>query len=382
MSGELFLDRAAMCKYPVAHELIEALVLYKNLTVVVNCEDDIRSLISIFGPPNFVRLMDEFHESIKVGVNATGLYNLELRPARLWNGSDPPYLYHQTMTERMSHSGGLCFYGPSWDESIWRGEGAGRTFERLALRNLPDNFYRALLTPGPVLNSRVHAYLMGGRQPVTAGSKVDVEIDDLTDTNVGAVRVFVDGRQLERFDAHSFVLDNIQLYAFAEGGDDAHIMTSNERSLVLAHDAMRLFRRIDSGAVTRRLFTAAAIRDAPDFGSLADVHRVGDELYGAVVKARQLRLEIPDGEDAAEMVRQMRYRPWIERLPLKIARFSLFTGAGALIDLQGGGGLGTVSGLALGAFDEFLIDKLADKWRPNLRHLDYASALRDVFAKT
>lgn len=46
-------------------------------------------------------------------------------------------------------------------------------------------------------------------------------------------------------------------------------------------------------------------------------------------------------------------------------RWSLFTGAGLLLDALYGGGLGTASGLALSAGDAFLLDKLVKGWKPN-----------------
>jgi hypothetical protein len=56
----------------------------------------------------------------------------------------------------------------------------------------------------------------------------------------------------------------------------------------------------------------------------------------------------------------------IERLPSKTFRWSLFTGAGFIVDLIAGTpAIGTIGGVGLGAFDSFLLDKLIKGWKPN-----------------
>jgi hypothetical protein len=56
---------------------------------------------------------------------------------------------------------------------------------------------------------------------------------------------------------------------------------------------------------------------------------------------------------------------WIDKLPVKAARWSLFTGAGVVLDLAGAGGVGTLAGVAVSAFNDFVLEKLARGWKPN-----------------
>lgn len=56
---------------------------------------------------------------------------------------------------------------------------------------------------------------------------------------------------------------------------------------------------------------------------------------------------------------------WVDRLPPKTARWAVFTGLGVAIDVLGTGGLATVGGIALGAADTFLLDRLLRGWKPN-----------------
>lgn len=57
---------------------------------------------------------------------------------------------------------------------------------------------------------------------------------------------------------------------------------------------------------------------------------------------------------------------WVDKLPGKSLRWSIFTGIGFGIDLLGAGGLGTAIGTAISAGDTFLLDKLVDGWKPNI----------------
>lgn len=56
---------------------------------------------------------------------------------------------------------------------------------------------------------------------------------------------------------------------------------------------------------------------------------------------------------------------WADKLPSKGVRFLVFTGAGLATDALLTGGLGTGIGIALGAGDNFIVDKLIKGWKPN-----------------
>lgn len=57
---------------------------------------------------------------------------------------------------------------------------------------------------------------------------------------------------------------------------------------------------------------------------------------------------------------------WIDKLPSKTFRWSIFTLLGAGIDTLGGGGIGTAAALSIGATDTFLFDKVVKGWKPNM----------------
>lgn len=56
---------------------------------------------------------------------------------------------------------------------------------------------------------------------------------------------------------------------------------------------------------------------------------------------------------------------WIERLPSKGVRFAVFTGLGILADVALPTGIGTATGVALGAGDSFIVDKIIKGWKPS-----------------
>jgi hypothetical protein len=57
---------------------------------------------------------------------------------------------------------------------------------------------------------------------------------------------------------------------------------------------------------------------------------------------------------------------WLQRLPSKTARFTIATAIGFGLDLMGSGGIGTMAGIAAGAIDTFMLDKLYEGWRPSM----------------
>jgi hypothetical protein len=56
---------------------------------------------------------------------------------------------------------------------------------------------------------------------------------------------------------------------------------------------------------------------------------------------------------------------WLDKLPNKSARFGLMTGAGIALGFITGGLAAAAGGIALGAADTFLLDRVIRGWRPN-----------------
>jgi hypothetical protein len=56
---------------------------------------------------------------------------------------------------------------------------------------------------------------------------------------------------------------------------------------------------------------------------------------------------------------------WVEKLPTKPIRFSVFTALGLAADAVVTGGLGTLASIGIGAVDSFLVDRLIKGWKPH-----------------
>lgn len=89
-------------------------------------------------------------------------------------------------------------------------------------------------------------------------------------------------------------------------------------------------------------------------------------LYKNSTQFKQWLLAINDDEQLIKKyLEDTVKKEWSDRLPTKTIRWSLFAGIGLGIDALGLGGIGTATGIALGAFDTFVLDKLIHGWRPN-----------------
>jgi hypothetical protein len=93
------------------------------------------------------------------------------------------------------------------------------------------------------------------------------------------------------------------------------------------------------------------------------------ELIEVLKNARKFKTWLDDQDPNEDLLksyfRESTKDTWIEKLPAKASRWTLFTGLGLAIDAAGAGGLGTAAGLALSAADAFLVDKLIGGWKPS-----------------
>lgn len=56
---------------------------------------------------------------------------------------------------------------------------------------------------------------------------------------------------------------------------------------------------------------------------------------------------------------------WSEKLPSKAARFGIFGAASTALSILPSQTVGIAAGLALSAVDYFILDRLANGWKPN-----------------
>jgi hypothetical protein len=85
------------------------------------------------------------------------------------------------------------------------------------------------------------------------------------------------------------------------------------------------------------------------------------ELLGSANSFKKwLNEQNPDKDLIQEMLREKTKTGWLESLPVKLARFGLFSSAGLFLDMAV-----PSSSIALSAVDGFLLSKLANRWRPH-----------------
>jgi hypothetical protein len=109
---------------------------------------------------------------------------------------------------------------------------------------------------------------------------------------------------------------------------------------------------------------ARAIREAVNAGACQF-----RELLPVFAKARKfsewLSNQSPDIDLIKNYHKEVTAETWIDKLPATTARWSLFTGAGVVIDALGAGGIGTATAVALSALDKFLLDRIVKGWKPH-----------------
>lgn len=102
-----------------------------------------------------------------------------------------------------------------------------------------------------------------------------------------------------------------------------------------------------------------AIREAVNSGAVSFSAVV--ELLESADKFRHwLREQPPDASLVRAFYQETIKDSWAEKLPTKTMRWAVFAGLGLVV-----GGLGPAAGVALGAADAFLIDKLIKGWKPH-----------------
>lgn len=159
-------------------------------------------------------------------------------------------------------------------------------------------------------------------------------------------------------------------------GIRVHMNLAAERSLEIATDAVsaEIMRAKISAALDRRSSSAERLSAFQDFliddaRGIREAINKGDrtmqELLPVVRSASRLKEWIanrqPEADLVKDYVREVTAVSWLDALPARVVRFSVFAVGGAAVDLA----IGLPVGVALGIADEFLVDSLLRGWRPS-----------------
>jgi hypothetical protein len=150
---------------------------------------------------------------------------------------------------------------------------------------------------------------------------------------------------------------------------DSDLLTSELRSNIIKLKFSSIFEQTESNQSDIHQFCDVvldegnAIREAVNSKEKKFVDFL--KLLAKADKFREWKTELSDNTSILkEYYKQTTEKTWIERLPGKGFRWSVFTGLGIAANLISGG-LGTAIGLALNAGDTFLVDRTMKGWKPN-----------------
>jgi hypothetical protein len=130
------------------------------------------------------------------------------------------------------------------------------------------------------------------------------------------------------------------------------------------------FRRRDRSAAEIELFQDVVVPELPTVREAINSrqHTVRDFiiLLDRADKFKTwLSRENPDATLLQSYLQAATAKTWADKLPCKSIRFSIAGGIGLAAELFVPTGLSTLAGLAVGAFDSLLLDKVLHVWRPN-----------------
>lgn len=151
---------------------------------------------------------------------------------------------------------------------------------------------------------------------------------------------------------------------------EAEIATDTINSLVLNYKYIDLLERRNISDDAIKLFQDFIFDDSKAVGSAFESgSRNCRELLALLEKAgkfkKWLHNKDPDAELLKDYFKEITSDSWVDKLPAKGTRWSIFTGIGMGVDALGAGGLGTAAGMAISASDAFILDKFLKGWKPN-----------------
>lgn len=151
---------------------------------------------------------------------------------------------------------------------------------------------------------------------------------------------------------------------------DSEIAIDDVNASIIRQHVGQLFNRLGPSRRAAEAFQEFVFDDAR---GIAEAVRRGSCRFTDVVailpKAAKfkewLRSDAPQRDVVKAYFREVIAPTWIDKLPSKVVRWFVFTGAGMGLDAIGAGGLGTVAGVGLGVIDSFLLDRLIKGWKPS-----------------
>lgn len=177
-------------------------------------------------------------------------------------------------------------------------------------------------------------------------------------------------------------IQNAYETAYLAGTLDSEVFLDDTQKAVLSDTISAIVEISESSEQQLEMFieltlgNGHAIREAVNSGEVKF-----SEVISLLEKADNfkswLHSQTPEASLIAEFYASSTRDTWAEKVPAKTMRFAVFTGLGLVADAFLTGGLGTLTGMGLGATDSFLLDKLIGGWKPH-QFVDHS--LKPVFS--
>lgn len=178
--------------------------------------------------------------------------------------------------------------------------------------------------------------------------------------------------------AHSS-LSEAYLLALIQGAYEATYFAAKLNAEVAVHPIERVVQAKAVEAVALRHSNSQAQIDSftdlilPCCHTIREAINSGAVPFSSVVKLLDsadrfrhwLHQQPPDSNLLRAYYQETVKESWVEMLPAKSTRWSIFTGIGLGLDALGAGGLGTAAATAVSAVDAFVLDKLIKGWKPH-----------------
>lgn len=150
---------------------------------------------------------------------------------------------------------------------------------------------------------------------------------------------------------------------------DAELLTSTLSSTLIRHRLRSALQAASPNSFGEiELFQSVVLQGNSVGDAVRSGHKTLDQVLKLADRAKEFRSWLAqrpaDSTLLAEYYTAITQRSWVESLPGKHLRFAVFAGLGVAVDLLVPTGLGTAIGIATGAVDSYLVDRLTKGWNP------------------
>lgn len=369
-------DNITLLNLPSLGQLAELILFYRKVTIFLE-ESAIRTLFQQIDPGLLISFFEEHRENLNFkwiswGVwNSSGWSDIYRQWFKLGDeesmGVDEPYLDYLRRTNLLDTPNG----------AISNPQLTNRFLDLIKRERVPQEHFETIFNT-ETLNIEIPTYI---RQHVatfpTQVKQIPKDLSlNLIDKGFGGFFITVrTSQRLSRqrlFFIQSLISDYINTMSYLPIYCDlsSEILANEYESFRIRSKIDNIVNRFNNSQNTIQKFQEVFVNDAKNIKQAIDNQERSFidfiKVYEKSYNFREWIAEQPtDANLLYEYYHTVTSDDWFERLQNKIARWALFTGLGAGIDSLGAGGLGLATGIALGAFDTFLLDRLLHGWKPS-----------------